>query len=39
MLTYIRKRSADEVETLVREHIVRGQEIVLKEFDAKSMPK
>lgn len=34
MLGYIRTRSADEVERLVREHIIRGQEIVLNEFDA-----
>jgi DNA-binding GntR family transcriptional regulator len=34
MLKHIRKRSADEVEQLVRDHIIRGQGIVLKEFDA-----
>jgi DNA-binding GntR family transcriptional regulator len=33
MLTYIRKRDADGVEQLVRDHILRGQEVVLKEFD------
>jgi DNA-binding GntR family transcriptional regulator len=33
MLTYIRKRDADGVEKLVRDHILRGQDVVLKEFD------
>lgn len=33
MLKFIRKRDADEVERLVRAHILRGQEVVLKEFD------
>ncbi len=33
MLSFIRKREADRVEMLVREHILRGQEIVLREFD------
>ena len=33
MLEFIRKRDADGVETLVREHIIRGQEMVLEAFD------
>ncbi len=33
MLEHIRKRDAEKVEELVREHILRGQEIVLKAFD------
>ena len=33
MLEFIRKRDADGVEALVRGHIVRGQEMVLEEFD------
>ncbi len=33
MLKYIEKRDADGVERLVREHILRGQEAVLREFD------
>ena len=33
MLSFIRKREADRVEMLVREHILRGQEIVLRVFD------
>ncbi len=33
MLESIRKRDADGVEKLVREHILRGQSAVLKEFD------
>jgi DNA-binding GntR family transcriptional regulator len=33
MLKYIRKRDTDGVERLVREHILRGQAMVLKEFD------
>lgn len=36
MLDHIRERAADEVEGLVREHITRGQEIVLEDFDSKS---
>lgn len=32
MLALMRKREADKVEQLVREHILRGQEAVLKEF-------
>lgn len=36
MLTHIRKRAADEVEGLVREHIIRGQQIVLEEYDSNS---
>ena len=34
MLKFIRKRDAEGVERLVREHILRGQAIVLKEFDS-----
>jgi DNA-binding GntR family transcriptional regulator len=33
MLTAMKNRDADGVEKLVKEHILRGQEIVLKEFD------
>lgn len=33
MLEFIRKRDADGVEKLVREHILKGQEVVLREFD------
>ncbi len=33
MLEHIKKRDAEMVEKLVREHILRGQEIVLKAFD------
>jgi DNA-binding GntR family transcriptional regulator len=33
MLKFIRKRDAEGVEKLVREHILRGQKAVLKEFD------
>jgi len=33
MLEHMKKRDADKVEKLVREHILRGQEIVLKAFD------
>lgn len=33
MLKYIRKRDAEGAERLVRDHIVRGQEMVLKEYD------
>ena len=33
MLKYIRKRDAEGAERLVREHILRGQEMVLKEDD------
>jgi DNA-binding GntR family transcriptional regulator len=33
MLKYIRKRDAEGAERLVREHIIRGQEMVLKEYD------
>ncbi len=33
MLEYMRKRDADGVERLVREHILRGQEAVLRAFD------
>jgi DNA-binding GntR family transcriptional regulator len=33
MLQSIRKRNAEGAERLAREHILRGREIVLKEFD------
>jgi DNA-binding GntR family transcriptional regulator len=33
MLKYIRKRDAEGAEGLVRDHIFRGQEMVLKEYD------
>jgi DNA-binding GntR family transcriptional regulator len=33
MLKYIRKRDAEGAELLVRDHILRGQEMVLKEYD------
>jgi len=33
MLKYIRKRDAEGAERLVRDHIVRGQEMVLKDYD------
>ncbi len=33
MMDAIRQREADRVERLVREHILRGQEIVLKEYE------
>ena len=36
MLAFIRKRDADGVEALVRGHIIRGQEMVLHEFDRQS---
>ena len=36
MLDFIRKRDADGVEALVRDHIARGQEMVLEEFDKNS---
>ena len=32
----IKRRDADDVEKLVRAHIMRGQEAVLKEFDRQS---
>lgn len=37
ILDHIRRRDAEGVERLVREHIVRGQEMVLKTFDARSL--
>ncbi len=37
MLTFIKKGDGDEVERLVRVHILRGQEIVLKQFEAEGM--
>jgi DNA-binding GntR family transcriptional regulator len=33
MLKYIRKRDAEGAERLVRDHILRGKEMVLKEYD------
>jgi DNA-binding GntR family transcriptional regulator len=33
MLKYMRRRDADKVERLVREHILRGRDVVLQEFD------
>jgi DNA-binding GntR family transcriptional regulator len=33
MLKYIRKRDAEGAERLVKDHILRGQEMVLKEYD------
>ena len=35
MLILIRKREAESVERLVRDHILRGQDVVLEEFDRK----
>ncbi len=35
ILTLIRKRDADGVEKLVREHILRGQEVVIRDFDSR----
>ena len=35
MLKYMRKRDADRVEELVREHILRGRDVVLKVFEKK----
>ncbi|MFP4036452.1 MAG: GntR family transcriptional regulator [Desulfobacteraceae bacterium] len=35
MVTLIGKRDADGVEKLVREHILRGQEVVIREFDSR----
>jgi DNA-binding GntR family transcriptional regulator len=37
MMQAIRSREADRVERLVREHILRGQDIVLREFDMDSV--
>ena len=37
MIKSIRERDADGVERLVREHILRGQDVVLKEFDLQNM--
>jgi DNA-binding GntR family transcriptional regulator len=34
MLKFMRKRDAEKVESLVREHILRGRETVLKELDS-----
>jgi len=33
MLRYMKRRDAERVEALVKEHILRGQEVVLKQFD------
>ena len=33
MMAYIRKRDTEEVEKLVREHILRGREVVFRHFD------
>ena len=33
MLRYMKRRDADKVERLVKEHILRGQEMVLKQFE------
>jgi DNA-binding GntR family transcriptional regulator len=32
MLDFMHKRNAEKVESLVREHILRGRDVVLKEF-------
>ena len=37
MLKSIRERDADLVESLVKEHILRGQDVVLQEFDMQNM--
>ena len=37
MLEYIRKRDADRVESLVKEHILRGKQVVIQEFDIQAM--
>lgn len=37
MVALIRKKNAEGVEKLVREHILRGKEAVLKEFDEQSL--
>jgi DNA-binding GntR family transcriptional regulator len=37
MLKLIRLRDANGVELLVRDHIIRGQEVVLKDYDAKRL--
>jgi DNA-binding GntR family transcriptional regulator len=34
MLKFMRKRDAEKVESLVREHILRGREVVLKELSS-----
>ena len=36
MLKYMRKRDAERVERLVRDHILRGQDEVLREFGKKA---
>ena len=33
MLTYVRKRDSQKAELVVREHILRGQKVVLEDFD------
>jgi DNA-binding GntR family transcriptional regulator len=35
-LKYMRKRDTDRVERLVREHILRGRDVVLKVFEKKA---
>jgi DNA-binding GntR family transcriptional regulator len=35
MLKYIRKRDAEGAERMVKDHILRGQAMVLKEYDKK----
>jgi DNA-binding GntR family transcriptional regulator len=37
MLSLMRKREAEKVEQLVREHILRGQDVALKEFGKKQL--
>jgi DNA-binding GntR family transcriptional regulator len=37
MLKFIRRRDAEGVEKLVRDHILRGQTVVLREFDIQDM--
>lgn len=37
MLKYIRKRDPEGAERVVRDHILRGQEVVLKEYDRQRM--
>ncbi len=35
MLSAMKKRDADRVETLVRQHILRGQKVVLRELESR----
>ena len=37
MIEFIKRRDAEAVEKLVRAHILRGQAIVLQEFDIQDM--